>query len=147
MQGGGSTFGLGASASWGTIAPNVGLESHIEYWSNSDNAYGFEASVRDISLGARARYFFNVPDSPIRPFAGGGLGLHFLREEITIPVFFGFPSQSTSESQTKFGVDLGGGFATSLSPSYDIVGEAWFGIVSNVNQLSLRVGISYNLGS
>ena len=143
----GSTFSLGAYAGCGTIAPNVGLETRLDYWSTSENVYGFESSLRDIALGARAKYFFNVTGSTIRPFAGGGLGIHFLRAEVTIPAFFGMPAQSASESDTKFGVDMGGGFATALSPKYDLIGEAWFGIVSNLNQLSLRVGLSYKLGS
>ena len=143
-----STFGLGAFADWGTIAPSLGLESHLDYWSKSESAFGFESSIRDITLGARARYFFDAAGPAIRPFAGAGLGLHFFRTEVTIPVFFpGLPAMSTSDSQTKIGLDLGGGFATAIGPRTDLLGEAWYGIVSDVSQLSLRLGLSYKLGS
>jgi opacity protein-like surface antigen len=144
----GSTFSLGAFADWGTIAPNVGLESHLEYWSKSESSFGFESSIRDVILGAHARYYFETAGPAIRPFAGAGLGMHFFRSEVSIPSFFpGLPAMSTSDSQTKFGLDLGGGFAAAVGPRTDLVGEAWYGIVSDVSQLSLHVGLSYKLGS
>jgi opacity protein-like surface antigen len=142
----GSTFGLGASADWGTIAPDVGLESRLDYWSKSESSFGFESSVRDIDLSVRAKYNFQLESNPIRPFAGGGLGIHFLRSEVTTPVFFGIPGMTSSASDTKIGLELGGGFATAVSPRSDLVGEAWYGIVSDVSQLSLRFGMTYKLG-
>ena len=35
---------------------------------------------------------------------------------------------------------------TSVSPVLDFHAEGWYGIVSDVNQFSLRVGMSYRLG-
>jgi opacity protein-like surface antigen len=140
-----STFSLGAVADWGTVAPRIGLESHLDYWSQSSNTFGYGSSFRDVTLGARAKYYFEVRGSKLRPFAGGGLGIHFLHSDVTVPAFPGLPGLTASGSDTKIGLDLGGGFAMPVGPRTDFLGEAWYGIVSDVSQLALRVGLTYRL--
>jgi hypothetical protein len=51
------------------------------------------------------------------------------------------------DSATKLGLDIGGGVSTPIGPRSDLLGEAWYGIVSDVSQFSLRVGMSYRLGN
>ena len=138
----GTTVSLGVFADHGTVAPHIGLESHLEYWSQSDDLFGTKNSVRDISLGARGKYMFQVSNAKIRPFAGLGLGLHFLKAEVTVPGF-----GTASASDTKVGFDIGGGVATPVSPKVDLLGETWFGIVDTANTFSLRAALSYKLGS
>jgi len=140
------TFSVGVFADHGTIAPNWGLESHLDYWGWSENAFGAETSIRDISLGARTKYHFPTSNPGIRPFAGAGLGFHFLSAEVNMPASPGFPAQSATSSETKLGLDLGGGFATSLSPKTEFLAEAWYGIVSDISQFSLRAGLQFKLG-
>jgi opacity protein-like surface antigen len=139
------TFSIGVFADHGTITPQIGLESHLDFWSWSEEAYGVEAAVSDISLGARGKYYFEVAHSSIRPFAGAGLGLHFVHAEVTVPPQGGFPEMSAEDSSTKLGLDLGGGMATTIGPKTDLLAEIWYGIVSDVGQFSLRVGMSYKL--
>lgn len=141
----GGTFGLGVFADLGQITPEIRLEPRVEYWSSSEESFGAKASIRDISIGARGKYFFEVANSQIRPFAGAGLGLHFLNAEasVTIP---GFPTLSSSQSETKLGVELGGGMESSLNPKVDFHAHLWYGIVSNASQFSMRVGLSHKLG-
>jgi len=138
------TIGFGVFADLGRISPNLGLEPRLDFWSQSQEAFGTKASVRDITLGARAKYYFNVTNTKVRPFAGGGLGMHFVRAEATIDEP-GFAPMSVSQSDTKLGIDMGGGIATGLSPKVDLHGELWYGIVSDINQFSLRMGISRKL--
>jgi hypothetical protein len=64
-----------------------------------------------------------------------------------MPPVPGFPATTVEDSSTKLGLDLGGGVATAINPQLDFLGELWYGIVSDVSQLSLRVGVSYKLGS
>src|SRR5262249_30719903 len=59
------TFGFGVFADMGQIAPRIGLEPVLEYWSKSDNAFGAEASMRDVSLGARGKYYFEVANPKV----------------------------------------------------------------------------------
>ena len=137
-------FGLGVFADLGQIAPKIGLEPTIEYWSRTDSQFGIENSIRDISIGARGKYYFDVANPKVRPFAGAGLGLHFLHAETseTIP---GFGTVSATGDDTKLGLDLGGGITTPLNAKNDFRAEAWYGIVSDVNQFAVRVGFSHKL--
>jgi opacity protein-like surface antigen len=138
------TMGFGVFADLGRIAPPVELEPRLDFWSQTQESFGTKASVRDITLGARAKYFFNVSNTKVRPFAGGGLGFHFIRAEATVSAP-GFAPMSASQSETKLGLDMGGGIATGLSPKVDLHAELWYGFVSDINQLSLRMGISRKL--
>jgi opacity protein-like surface antigen len=140
------TFSIGALADLGTITPDIGLEAHLDYWSWSETAFGVEATARDITLGARGKYYFEVANSKIRPFAGAGLAFHFIRAEVTTPPFGGQPAETVSDSQTKLGLDLGGGLATPINPRVDFLGELWYGIVSDVSQFSLRAGLAFKVG-
>lgn len=141
------TFSVGAFADHGTVAPHIGLESRIDYWGGSESSFGAETSVRDIAIGARGKYQFEVSGSKIRPFAGAGLALHFVHAKVTIPPQFGLPAMTAEDSSTKLGLDLGGGMASAIGPRTDLLAEVWYGIVSDVGQFSLRVGLSQKLGS
>jgi len=140
-------FSLGAFADWGTITPRIGLESRLDYWSWSESAFGVESSVHDVTLGARAKYFFDVANPRIQPFAGAGLGLHMIGAKVDMPAQGGFPAMTVEDSQTKLGLDLGGGIVAPMGPRTDFLGELWYGIVSDVSQFSLRAGLSWKLGS
>jgi hypothetical protein len=139
------TVGLGVFADLGNVTPQIKLHPVIEYWSKSQEAFGAKASVRDVALGCRGEYQFVVTNPKIHPFAGAGLGLHFVKSEATVSVP-GFPTMTDEVSDTKLGLDLGGGIATPLGPKNDFHAEMWFGIVSDVSQFALRVGISHRLG-
>ena len=49
------TIGFGAFADLGTITPRIGLEARMDYWSQSEEAFGAEASISDLTLGARGK--------------------------------------------------------------------------------------------
>jgi len=138
------TFGLGVFADLGQIAPNIGLEPTIEFWSKSQDQFGLESSLRDISVGMRGKYYFQVANPKVRPFAGAGLGIHFLHAEATATVP-GSGTFTATGDNTKLGLDLGGGISTALNSKNDFRAEAWYGIVSDVNQFAVRVGISHKL--
>jgi len=75
------------------------------------------------------------------------MGIHFVKAEVTMSEFPGFPEMTVEDSMTKFGLDLGGGISTPVAPRADLMGELWYGIVSDVNQFNLRFGMCYQLGS
>ena len=141
----GGTFGLEVFADLGHITPQIKLEPRVDYWSSSEEVYGVKASIRDISAGARGKYFFEVKNTQIRPFAGLGLGMHFLKAEtsVTIP---GFPTISADASETKLGIEFGGGMETALSPEVDLHATLWYGIVSSASTFSLKLGLSHRFG-
>ena len=137
-------FGFGVFADLGQIAPKIGLEPTLEYWSKTDSQFGVDNSLRDLSLGVRGKYYFDVANPKVRPFAGAGLGLHFLHAETTVNIP-GFGNVSATGDDTKLGLDLGGGITTPLNPKNDFRAEAWYGIVSDVNQFAVRVGVSHKI--
>ncbi len=74
-----AVVGFGAFADLGTIAPNIALEATVDYWSKSESsAFGAEASVSDLAVGGLVKYLFMEEEAPLRPFVGGGLGIHFV---------------------------------------------------------------------
>lgn len=137
-----AALGFGAFADWGTLAPNIHLVSHLDRWSKSENlALGGEASVRDVALSMRGKYMIPVSSARWQPFAGAGLGMHFLKAAVEVPGF-----APVEDSSTKLGVDLGGGFATPLSPKANLQAEMWYGIVDGFSQLSVKAGMAFKLG-
>lgn len=141
-----ATFGLGAFADLGTIAPNWALESRLDWWSHSESVFGADASLSDITLGARSVYLFPT-SSTVQPFAGFGLGMHFLSAEVAVVDPFTSTAYTVKDSETRLGVDFGGGIKTPINPSTMFHAEGWYGIVSDFNQFSLRAGISRAFGN
>jgi hypothetical protein len=141
------TANFGVFADHGTIAPHVNLESRVDYWGWSQNSLGVKSTVNDVSVGARTKYHFDVKNSKVSPYAGVGLGMHFIHSEATIPAGGGFPAMTVSDSRSKLGLDLGGGVSTAISPRSDLMGEIWYGVVTDVSQFSMRVAMSFKLGS
>lgn len=145
-----ATFGFGVFADHGWITPEIALESHIDYWSKSEDTGFGEVSIRDIAVGARGKYMFPTSSASVFPFVGAGLGLHFLNAKVDVPPMdFGgstIPGYTVEDSETKLGLDIGGGMKMPVSPKTDFLAEAWYGIVSDVSQFSLRVGMEWALG-
>jgi opacity protein-like surface antigen len=137
------TFGFGAFADLGTIAPRVQMSTHLDYWSHSEGLSGVaDASVRDITLSVRSAYMFPVSSPTVQPYAGGGLGMHLVNAKVEIP---GLPTME--DSSTKLGVDLLGGLSMPMNPSTNFMVEGVYGIVSDVSQFSLKAGVEFKLGS
>jgi len=145
------TVGFGAFANLGNLSPDVRLEPHLGYWSKSQDMDGDKASISDIALSARALYMFHGTSPKFRPYAGGGLGLHMVHAKVDIAAqdLGGgviIPAMSASDTQTKLGLDLVGGFQTPLSQKNDFKFDLGYTAVSDVAQFSMKAGISFNLG-
>jgi opacity protein-like surface antigen len=140
------TFSIGGFINHGTIAPRFGLESRVDYWGWSESFNGTETSVRDIVIGARTKYHFEVANPKVQPYVGAGLGIHFINIEVNMPAQGGFPAMTVDASENKLGLDIGGGVAMPVSPRADFLGEAWYGIVSDMSQFSLRAGMQWKWG-
>ena len=142
-----ATVGFGAFADLGEITPNMMLEGYLNFWSQSEDLFtGGDASVRDIALGGRAKWMFPVSNPKIKPFAGAGLGIHFLKFEADFPPLLPFTQGFRLEdSSTKVGLDIGGGLMATVNDRTDFIAELWYGFVSDANQLALKAGILYKL--
>ncbi|MEO5616712.1 MAG: outer membrane beta-barrel protein [Candidatus Eisenbacteria bacterium] len=142
-----ATLGLGVFADMGTIAPRWGFESRLDWWSHTESVYSTEATMTDLTLGARTKYQFPVTSSSVQPFAGVGLGLHFLNAEVVVIDPSSGYAMTADASETRLGMDLGGGISTSLNSNTQLLAEGWFSLVSDFNQFSLRVGMSRAFGN
>ncbi|HEX7077120.1 MAG TPA: hypothetical protein VF363_01730 [Candidatus Eisenbacteria bacterium] len=144
------TLGFGAFADLGTFATNWHLEPQIGYWSKSQGAFGYDATIRDLSFGSRANYMFPVSSRKFQPYAGAGLGLHFVTAKVSTPAqdmgTFIIPAMTASDTSTKLGLDMGGGFVTPLSAKTDLTGDLWYTAVSDVGHFSLKLGVAMKLG-
>lgn len=144
------TLGFGAFADLGTFATSWHLMPQLGYWSKSQGAFGYDASVSDFSVGSRANYMFHVSSRKFQPYAGVGLGLHFVTAKVTIPdQDFGgtiIPGSTASDTSSKLGFDMGGGFVTPLSAKTDLTGDLWYTAVEDVSHFSMKVGIAMKLG-
>lgn len=142
-----ATLGLGVFADLGTVAPRWGLEGRLDRWSRSEDFFGADISMSDITLGARTKYNFPT-QSKVQPFAGFGLGIHFLSMEVgLVDPFTGLSLGTADASETRAGFDFGGGISTTLSAKTNLVAESWYSIVSDFDQFSLRVGLSQAFGN
>ena len=142
-----ATFGVGAFLDLGSIVPNLHLEPRVDYWSKSEDVFGGSVSVRDIAIGARAKYYFPIANPKLRPFAGGGLALNLLNAEVEMIDPFTGGTMTVDDSASKVGLDLGGGLATPLGPRTTFLTEVWYGIVSDFSHITLRVGLMQAFGS
>lgn len=146
-----AALGLGLVLDLGTIHPNIAFESYAGYWSQTEDFYGAEYGVRDFSIGAKGKYMFKTSNPTVQPYAGAGLGLHILNAHAdTDAVYFGgtllYPASSVSDTETKIGLDLGGGLRIDRGSQFSFFGEGWFSVVSDISQFSLMVGAEYMFG-
>ena len=139
-----ATLAFGIFTDLGTFHPSVSFETYVNYWSWTEEAVGFDMTFRDVVIGAKTEYMFNV--STIRPFIGAGLSLHLLKSEMGVdldPFLSGLGSFNASTTDTKLGFDVGGGLRANASDRIDIIGEAWYGFVSDINQLGVTAGVLF----
>jgi len=138
-------IGFGAFVDLGTIAPNIALEAAVDYWSKSESqsqeGFTAEASVSDFALAVLAKYLIGAEDAQLRPFVGGGLGIHFVKGSVSVTGF-----GSASDTQTKVGLDVGGGVQYAVSEKVALIGELMYRIVSDVNQLVIGGKVAVKLG-
>jgi opacity protein-like surface antigen len=143
-EGASSTLGFGVLADLGHVARDIRLSSHLDYWNKSENDFGAEASIRDISFSTRARYMFHVSSPKWQPYAGAGLGMHFFHSKVVVPGFGFVPDMTVEDSATKVGLDMGGGVLTPVSPSADVFADLWY-TVADIDQIAMKAGVTFRL--
>jgi hypothetical protein len=73
------TFTLGAVADFGTFMPSLHWDAALMFWKSSYDWgwYGqnYSIDLTDVSIRSGVKYYFM--EEEWRPYAGGGLGMHF----------------------------------------------------------------------
>jgi len=132
-EGASSTVDLGVHIDAGEFVQHVHILPLAEYW--KVGASGVD--VRDFMIGTDVNVDFPVEGGRVIPYAGGGLGLHFVKFSDSL-----FPS--ADESDTKLGLNIQGGIRNQVMPNLGLFGEVKYNFVSDVNQLKLMGGFTYN---
>ena len=110
----------------------------VEYWRNSSTveAFGLRAVRRDATLGGDVRYLF--PGEAWRLYAGAGIAVHFLSNEVESPALTG------NDSLTKGGLALLGGVSFGSKAKLGNFLEAKGHLVGGFRQLKINMGLSWN---
>ena len=128
-----STVALGAHVDAGEFVKNVHVMPYVEYW--KVGVAGVD--TRDFTVATDVNLDFPLQGGTVVPYAGGGLGLHFLHADI--PAGFGGDA-----SRTKLGLNIQGGIRNQVMPNLGLFGEVRFSFVDTADQLKVMGGFTYN---
>jgi hypothetical protein len=128
-----STVALGAHLDAGEFVKNVHIMPYVEYWKVGVSGI----NTRDFTLATDVNLDFPLQGGHVVPYAGGGLGFHFLHADI--PVGYGGKASST-----KLGLNVQGGIRNQVMPNLGLFGELRFSFVDSADQLHLMGGFTYN---
>jgi len=132
-EGASSTVALGVHIDAGEFVHNVHVVPLVEYWKVGVSGI----DVRDLTVGSDINVDFPVEGGRLIPYAGGGLGLHFLHADV--------PAGSLAEpNHTKLGLNIQGGVKNQVMPNLSLFGEVKYAFVSDENQLKVMGGFTYN---
>jgi hypothetical protein len=130
-EGASSTVALGIHVDGGEFVRHVHVMPLVEYW--KVGASGVDVS--DLTIATDINVDFPVEGGKYIPYVGGGLGLHFVKADNPSGPDF---------SDTKLGLNIQGGLKNQVMPNLAIFGEVKYSFVSDVNQIKLMGGFTYN---
>jgi hypothetical protein len=139
-----STIGLGVVADLGTITDAIHLDAFVEYWGKSYDVGLFEWSYTNITIGATAKYYFEM-DSEFKPYAGGGLGFVIGSSSAD---YSGPNSEyftDTSDSNTDIGFHFVGGADYELSDTMTGFAEVKYSL-NGVDTFAIFAGVRFAMG-
>jgi opacity protein-like surface antigen len=135
-EGGSSTVSLGLHLDAGTLAPNLHLKPYFQYWSVGASSGGYNIDNSDVAFAADLNYDFPIQGSRVTPYLGGGLGLHFLSSDASVP-------GGTSTNNTKLGIDLQGGIRSIVMPNFSLFAETKYTFISDAGEFNILGGFTY----
>jgi opacity protein-like surface antigen len=132
-EGASSTVALGLHVDLGEFVRHVHIMPLAEYWKVGVSS----VDISDLTLATDVNLDFPVQGGRVTPYAGGGLGLHFVKADDPL-----FPAANASD--TKLGLNIQGGIKNQVMPNFGIFGEVKYVFVSDFNQLKIMGGFTYN---
>jgi hypothetical protein len=109
-----------------------------------------DVTFRNISLRAAGKYHISPPLSPIKPYIGASLGMHFMSSTIDLPGTDYVIPLNEDYSESKTGVDALGGLLVSL-PLFPVefFAEGRYGVIfaegGSVKSTSIYAGATLKL--
>lgn len=123
------------------LVENIEILPTVEYWRNSStvDAFNLRAVRRDATLSGDIRWLF--PGEAWRLYAGGGISVHFLSNEVDAPTL---GLNNANESLTKGGLGLlvGASFGSKAKLGNFLEAKGHF--VGGYRQLKMNMGLSWN---
>ena len=139
-----ATWGIGAFFDVGMPMSNLYVVPFVDYWSKSESIVGGtgDFTYSDLAIGGRLKYAIPTAMPTFQPYIGAGLAAHILKAE------WDGASQLIGNldlSETKIGYLFGGGMSFNVHERVDLVTEAWYGVVENFNQTTVKGGFAIRL--
>ena len=132
------TWTAGFNMDFGVPMANVYVSPFVNYWKFTESALSLDASLTDLAFGGSFKYIIPTAAPTVQPFIGAGAAAHRLTAEVG-------GIGSASETTTKFGYHFGGGVQVGVAERMNIVGQGWYTLVEDLNQWSVRGGLSWTL--
>lgn len=142
----------------GTL-PIIDLEASVEYAQKkydldipipgAEDIMG-DVTFRVVSLRGSAKYNISPPLSPIKPYVGASLGMHFMTSTIDLPGTEYTIPLNEDYSESKTGVDALGGLLISL-PLFPVefFAEGRYGVIfaegGSTKSTSIYAGVTFKL--
>ena len=139
-----ATWGIAAFFDVGMPMPNLYVVPFVDYWTKSESITGTtgEFTYSDLAIGGRLKYVIPTAMPTFQPYIGAGLAAHMLKAE------WDGASQLIGNldlSETKIGYLFGGGMSFNVHERVDLVTEAWYGVVEDFNQTTVKGGFAIRL--
>ena len=120
--------------------PNLEILPTMEYWQNNSHldTYDIRTSRRDATLGTDVRWVFDTKKG-WQPYAGAGVALHFLNEELKFP-----PHPAQSSGLVRGGFAALGGVEFNMGARLGSFVELKYHAVSKYRQIKFNTGLAWN---
>ena len=145
----GTTWNAGGRVVSKTPVQNLNVSKALRLWVKSESeeteflGAPFKTEIRffDIALETDAQYHLGSEETQMSPFVQAGLGINYVLTEVTVTVLGS--SSSVTSSDSKIGINIGGGVELKISDSLKGYLDGKYIIVSNLNQFNVQVGILF----
>jgi len=138
------TWTVGAGFDFALPVSNLYIQPNAGYWNYSEDASfaGITASssIRDIFFGGNAKYMFATSAPKLHPYVQAGVAVHMISLEADI-----LGLASISDTETKIGLQAGGGLAYDVAERWGVFGQGNLHLVSDFNQWSVGGGVQFRL--
>lgn len=131
-EGASSTITFGVHTDLGQFVPNLRVTPFLEYW--SVGVGGTDRS--DLLVATNVDWQFPLIGPKVTPYAGGGVGLHFIKKSYAPPI--------DDYSNTRLGLHVQGGVRDEVWPNLSLFGELRFTFVEEADNFKLLGGFTYN---
>lgn len=137
-----SGLGLRTRIHSAQLIPNIEILPYLEWWKNTSTVQPFDvkASRADATIGVDSR--FVGAWRGLHPYAGVGLALHFIHNEVEAPSL-GLPH--AEDSLIKGGPAFLGGTTFALGGKLENFLEVKYHYVPNYSQFKINMGLAYNI--